>query len=50
MEFNSAVIAGVSGVGGRRRTVGGSCRRKMVIEGVLTWGGEHTIQCADDVL
>ena len=22
----------------------------MVMEGDLTWGGEHTIQCADDVL
>ena len=22
----------------------------MVMEGDLTWGGEHTVQCADDVL
>ena len=22
----------------------------MVMEGDLTWGGEHTIQCTDDVL
>ena len=22
----------------------------MVMEGDLTWGGEHTAQCADDVL
>ena len=22
----------------------------MVMEGDLTWGGEHTIQCANDVL
>ena len=22
----------------------------MVMEGDLTWGGEHTIQCIDDVL
>ena len=23
---------------------------QMVMEGDLTWGGEHTIQCTDDVL
>ena len=22
----------------------------MVMEGDLTWGGEHTVQCTDDVL
>ena len=22
----------------------------MVVEGVLTWGGEHTTQCTNDVL
>ena len=22
----------------------------MVMEGHLTWGGEHTIQCTDDLL
>ena len=22
----------------------------MVMEGELTWGGEHTIQCTEDVL
>ena len=22
----------------------------MVMEGALTWGGEHTVECTDDVL
>ena len=29
---------------------GGGCGGQMVMEGDLTWGGEHTVQCTGDVL
>ena len=43
---NSSVITRGEGGGGVEEGEGS----QMVMEGELTWGGEHTIQCTDDVL
>ena len=42
---NSVVVAGGEGRRWRRRN-----RGQMVLEGDLTWGDEHTMQCTDDEL